>query len=233
MLHQGLLPLFSTAQVLYHCVAVWLWLRLWLAVVGVGVYCPAGLWHCGDGHRMGRGHFSGGHLRDTSAAQQRKCPSAWGPSETKIVLKLLPNVAKRAFQHAPCDQRVVGACQPPAGTRTAMWALGEHCGAVWRGSTSDQATLDPFVGGFSATFSTPLAHNTLLSDGRPTYSLAASDRPQGPLRTCWAPWVLVLRHFTMLSSGKKLCPQQIVSTTERFEAKPQHQTPIYSTFCPI
>jgi hypothetical protein len=68
----------------------------------------------------------------------------------------------------------------------------------------------------------PLAHSTLLSDGRPAYSLAASDRPKGPLRTCWAPWVLVLRHFPMLPSGKMLGPQQIVATTERFETKRQH-----------
>ena len=139
---------------------------------------------------------------------------------------MFQNVAKRAFQFAPIDQRVVGARQPPAGTRTVMGALGKHCGAVWRGSTRDQTTLDPFVGRFFATFCTPhwqpLAHSTLWSDGRPAYSLAASDRPQGPLRTCWAPWVLVLKHFPMLPSGEMLGPQQIVSTTERFETKHQH-----------
>ena len=149
-----------------------------------------------------------------------------GASERKTGQKMFQNVAKRAFQFAPIDQRVVGARQPPAGTRTVMGALGKHCGAVWRGSTRDQTTLDPFVGRFFATFCTPhwqpLAHSTLWSDGRPAYSLAASDRPQGPLRTCWAPWVLVLKHFPMLPSGEMLGPQQIVSTTERFETKHQH-----------
>ena len=76
-------------------------------------------------------------------------------SERKTGQKMFQNVAKRDFQFAPIDQRVVGARQPPAGTRTVMGALGEHYGAVWRGSTRDQATLDPFVGGFSATFCTP------------------------------------------------------------------------------
>jgi hypothetical protein len=68
----------------------------------------------------------------------------------------------------------------------------------------------------------PLAHSTLLSDGRPAYSLAASDRPKGPLHVTWVPWVVVLRHFPMLPLGKMLGPQQIVSTTERFETKRQH-----------
>jgi hypothetical protein len=95
-----------------------------------------------------------------------------------------------------------------------MRALGEHYGAVWRGSTRDQTTLDPFVGGFFATFGTPhwqpLAHSKLLPDCRFACSVAVSDRPQGPLCTCSTPWVVVLKHFPMLPSGKMLGPQQIV-----------------------